>query len=85
MQEVDIAIIGGGLGGLTMAIEAAQHGYSVMLFEKEHYPFHKVCGEYISYESWDYLERCGIPLSKMQLPSIHKLAISDMRGKVYAF
>ncbi|MFX9038904.1 FAD-binding protein, partial [Acinetobacter baumannii] len=28
MQEVDIAIIGGGLGGLTMAIEAAQHGYS---------------------------------------------------------
>lgn len=85
MQEVDIAIIGGGLGGLTMAIEAAQHGYSVMLFEKEHYPFHKVCGEYISYESWDYLERCGIPLSNMQLPSIHKLAISDMRGKVYDF
>ena len=85
MQEVDIAIIGGGLGSLTMAIEAAQHGYSVMLFEKEHYPFHKVCGEYISYESWDYLERCGIPLSNMQLPSIHKLAISDMRGKVYDF
>jgi flavin-dependent dehydrogenase len=85
MQEVDIAIIGGGLGGLTMAIEAAQHGYSVMLFEKEQYPFHKVCGEYISYESWDYLERCGIPLSKMQLPSIHKLAISDLRGKVYDF
>jgi menaquinone-9 beta-reductase len=85
MQEVDIAIIGGGLGGLTLAIEAAQHGYSVVLFEKEQYPFHKVCGEYISYESWDYLERCGIPLSNMQLPSIHQLTISAMSGKQYDF
>ncbi|MEN9550051.1 MAG: hypothetical protein RIR12_2642 [Bacteroidota bacterium] len=85
MQEVDIAIIGGGLGGLTLAIEAAQHGYSIVVFEKETYPFHKVCGEYISYESWDYLERCGIPLSSMQLPSIHQLTISDISGKQYDF
>jgi menaquinone-9 beta-reductase len=85
MQEVDIAIIGGGLGGLTLAIEAAQHGYSIVVFEKEQYPFHKVCGEYISYESWDYLERCGIRLSSMQLPSIHQLTISDISGKQYDF
>jgi flavin-dependent dehydrogenase len=50
----DIAIIGGGLGGLTFALQAIQQGYSVALFEKETYPFHKVCGEYISLESWNF-------------------------------
>ena len=43
----DIAIIGGGLAGLTLAIQGADKGYHVVLFEKEAYPFHKVCGEYI--------------------------------------
>jgi len=46
--DYDIAIIGGGLAGLSLAILAANANYSVALFEKEAYPFHKVCGEYIS-------------------------------------
>jgi len=31
-------------------------GFSVIVSEKEQYPFHKVCGEYISLESWDFLK-----------------------------
>jgi menaquinone-9 beta-reductase len=86
MNELfDIGIVGGGLGGLTLAIQAAQQGYKVVLFEKENYPFHKVCGEYISFESWDFLERCGIPLSKWNLPSIEKLCVSTIQGKAYPF
>ncbi|MBX9733524.1 MAG: NAD(P)/FAD-dependent oxidoreductase [Chitinophagaceae bacterium] len=85
MQVHDIAIVGGGLGGLTLAIQAAQQGYSVVLFEKEKYPFHKVCGEYISMESWDFLNRCGINLSAMSLPQINKLSISDTKGVQYNF
>ena len=81
----DIAIIGGGLGGLTLAIQAAKAGYNVILLEKENYPFHKVCGEYISLESWDYLERCGMPLSSWQLPQIKQLQISNNKGKAYDF
>ena len=86
MNELyDVGIVGGGLAGLTLAIQAAQQGLSVVLFEKEQYPFHKVCGEYISNESWNYLERCGVPLSKWNLPQINKLHISDNSGKQYNF
>lgn len=76
----DIAIIGGGLAGLASAIEAAKQNRKVVLIEKEEYPFHKVCGEYISNESWAYLKYLGLPLEKMQLPQIDQLKISTIRG-----
>jgi flavin-dependent dehydrogenase len=52
----DVAIIGGGLAGLTLSIQCANAGYNTILFEKETYPFHKVCGEYISLESYSFRE-----------------------------
>ena len=76
----DVTIIGGGLAGLALSIQLAQKKYAVALFEKEEYPFHKVCGEYISLESWDFIERLGIPLSTMQLPIIKKLFVSSPNG-----
>ena len=50
------------------------------LFEKEQYPFHKVCGEYISLESWDFLESLGLMLSDMQLPIIKNLIVTAPNG-----
>ncbi len=82
-SHFDIAIIGGGLGGLTLAIQLAKQGRKVLLMEKESYPYHKVCGEYIAMESYDYLERCGIPLSAMNLPRIQKLQISAPNGNSF--
>ena len=78
--EYDVAIIGGGLAGLSLAIQTARAGHSTILFEKESYPFHKVCGEYISFENWNYLEDLGIPLSDMNLPMINRLLISSPDG-----
>jgi flavin-dependent dehydrogenase len=83
--QYDIAIAGGGLAGLTLAIQAADAGLRVILFEKENYPFHKVCGEYISMESWDFLTRCGLQLADWSLPVISKLKVSDTKGKVFGF
>jgi flavin-dependent dehydrogenase len=77
----DVAIIGGGLAGLALSIQAAKAGYKTILFEKEKYPFHKVCGEYISLESWNFLEELGLPLSQLDLPIIHNLLISAPGGK----
>jgi menaquinone-9 beta-reductase len=77
----DTAIIGGGLAGLTLSISLAKQGFSVILFEKETYPFHKVCGEYISLESWYYLEtEMGVPLAEMNLPIIKKLRVTSPNG-----
>ncbi|MES2380414.1 MAG: NAD(P)/FAD-dependent oxidoreductase [Bacteroidota bacterium] len=81
MQYFQCAIIGGGLGGLTLAIQLAQKGYQVVLFEKENYPYHKVCGEYVSMESWNYLERCGVPLTAFNLPTLTQLKISAPNGQ----
>src|SRR5476649_2903 len=83
--DYDIAIVGGGLAGLTLAIQGADAGFKVVVFEKEVYPFHKVCGEYISMESWNFLEKCGIPLTEWKLPAINKLQVSDTKGRLYNF
>lgn len=81
----DVAIIGGGLAGLSLAIQCADEGYKVVLFEKEEYPFHKVCGEYISRESWNFLKRIGVDLDHLNLPLIKTLRISDVKGVIYSF
>jgi flavin-dependent dehydrogenase len=77
----DIAIIGGGLAGLALSIQTAKAGYKTILFEKEKYPFHKVCGEYISLESWNFLEELGMPLSQLGLPIIRNLLVTAPGGK----
>ena len=77
----DVAVIGGGLAGLALAIQCVRGGYSTILLEKEKYPFHKVCGEYISFESWNFLQELGIPLSDMELPVINRVMISSPNGK----
>ena len=81
----DVAIIGGGLAGLTIAIQCADAGYNTILFEKELYPFHKVCGEYISMESYSFLQRSGLPLETLDLPVIKELQLSDVKGRSYKF
>jgi len=80
VKNFDACITGGGLAGLALSIQLAKLGYSVALFEKEQYPFHKVCGEYISLESWNFIEELGFPLSGSQLPMIKKLIVTAPNG-----
>ncbi len=80
VQYFDVTIIGGGLAGLALSIQLTNKGFSVALFEKETYPFHKVCGEYISLESWDFMQQLGLPLQAMDLPIIKKLLVSSPDG-----
>jgi menaquinone-9 beta-reductase len=79
-RKYDVAIVGGGLAGLSLSILLSRNNYRVCLFEKESYPFHKVCGEYISMESWDFLIRLGLPLETWDLPKIHQLHITSPGG-----
>ena len=79
----DVAVIGGGLAGLACSILLAKEGHSVVLLEKERYPFHKVCGEYVSLESWDFLKRLGLPLDELNLPLIDTLVLTAPSGKIF--
>lgn len=80
-QSFDVAIVGGGLAGLSLSILSSRAGYATILFEKEFYPFHKVCGEYISFESWNFMNGLGLDLAALDLPIIKKLIVSSPNGK----
>ena len=45
---VDVLIVGGGLAGLVNAIHLSKTGLKVIVLEKNDFPKHKVCGEYLS-------------------------------------
>jgi menaquinone-9 beta-reductase len=75
-----VAIVGGGLAGLALSIQLSALNYRVLLFEKEQYPFHKVCGEYISLESWDFLQRLGVDPEALDVSHISQLQVSSVKG-----
>jgi menaquinone-9 beta-reductase len=79
-----LAIIGGGVAGLTLANLMAEKGRSVIVFEKEKYPVRKVCGEYLSMEVWDFLIRLGLDLNQINPPRIKNLKISAPSGNYFA-
>ena len=51
-----------------------------LFLKKKNIHFHKVCGEYISLESWNFLEENGIPLSDWNLPAIKRLLVTAPNG-----
>jgi flavin-dependent dehydrogenase len=78
----DVAVAGGGLAGLASSIQLAKKGFRVILFEKNYYPFHRVCGEYISEESRSFLSSLGVPFEQLDLPLIRKLMVSSPDGSI---
>jgi menaquinone-9 beta-reductase len=77
-----ITIIGGGLAGLTAAIHLSKIGLKVILIEKNEYPKHKVCGEYISNEILPYLNWLSINISELNPTQISKLDFSTADGRM---
>ncbi|NNK73184.1 MAG: FAD-dependent oxidoreductase [Flavobacteriaceae bacterium] len=55
----DVIVIGGGLAGLSASIHLSKSDFNVLLIEKNTYPRHKVCGEYVSNEVLPYLKFLG--------------------------
>ncbi|AWG21731.1 FAD-dependent oxidoreductase [Flavobacterium faecale] len=79
-NRIEIAIIGAGLAGLTAAIHLARQGFSVTLFEKNNFPKHKVCGEFISNEVWDYLKTLDLDIESLHPTKINKTLLSTGSG-----
>jgi flavin-dependent dehydrogenase len=77
----DVVVIGGGLAGLTTAIHLSKAGYTVTLIEKNDFPKHKVCGEYISNEVVPYFQWLGLEISSFNPSKISKVEFSIQSGK----
>lgn len=80
-KNTDILIAGGGLAGLASGIHLAKKGIPVTIIEKEAFPRHKVCGEYISNEILPYLNWLGADVSALHPVSINKFEFSTISGK----
>lgn len=80
MRE-EIVIIGGGLGGLTAAYLLAKKGKRIKLVEKKSYPFHRVCGEYVSNEVKNFLINEGLYPQEYEPVSISRFQLSSLSGK----
>jgi flavin-dependent dehydrogenase len=81
-MKSDILIIGGGLAGLSTAILLQKSGYQVRVLEKKKYPYHRVCGEYISNEVLPFLKSLVPNINQIQTSQINQLAVTSVSGKI---
>lgn len=75
-----VTIIGGGLAGLICAIDLNKKAIPNIVIEKKEYPFHRVCGEYVSQEATNYLKSLGAYPEKFSPPQINRLQLSSVNG-----
>ena len=80
----DLLIVGGGPAGAAAALEARQHGLAVSIWERDRFPRHKVCGEFLSAESLSALEE-EIPLAAYHPAVIRRSEFISPRGRVHGF
>ncbi len=76
-----VIIVGGGISGLITAIQLARAGTPPTLIEKKVYPFHRVCGEYISGETVPFLKKLGLYPEPFSPPVISRFQLTSVNGK----
>ncbi|GAB2963330.1 NAD(P)/FAD-dependent oxidoreductase [Hymenobacter coalescens] len=79
--DCDILIVGGGLAGLAAALDLSGRGWAVTVVERRHYPFHRVCGEYVSNEVLPYLRRLGADPAALGPARITQFLLSAPGGR----
>ncbi len=79
---VDVAIVGAGPGGSTLASLLARRGYSVALIDRDAFPRDKLCGEFLSYDALPIIDALGINLG--DAPRIERCRVVS-RHRVYEF
>lgn len=74
-SDYDAVVIGGGLAGAAAACHLAGARKSVVLFEKESTPRHKVCGEFLSAEAQAELRHLGIDIAELGAVPIRRVRL----------
>ncbi len=77
----DVVVIGGGLAGLINSILLNRKGHKVTLIEKKEYPFHRVCGEYISNEVIPFLKSVDLFPEEFEPAEIDKFQLTSVAGR----
>lgn len=86
MEARDVAIIGAGPAGSTLAALLASRGVAVTLYDREQFPRDKLCGEFLSYDALPILDRLGLlaTIDRHGAPRIDRCRIVGAR-RTYEF
>ena len=85
-MEVDVAIVGAGPAGSTLAALLASRGVRVELFDRDAFPRDKLCGEFLSYDALPILEPLGVveAIDRANAPRIDRCRVIGSR-RTYEF
>ncbi|MFB6247519.1 MAG: NAD(P)/FAD-dependent oxidoreductase [Salinibacter sp.] len=75
----DAIVIGGGLAGCSAAHQLARRGWEVVLLEKDTYPRHKLCGEFLSPEAQSSLSGLNL-LEEVRSAGARRLRRARLTG-----
>lgn len=81
-----IAIVGGGPAGSSSAIRLANQGFEVTLVEREKFPRHKLCGEFISPECLAHFRELDVLEQMLEAGGarIHETRFFERKGRSFS-
>ena len=84
---MEVAIIGAGPAGATLAALLASRGVAVALFDKDAFPRDKLCGEFLSYDALPVLGPLGVldAIDAAGAPRIEHCRVAGARTYEFAF
>lgn len=84
--KLNVAIVGAGPAGASLAIRLAGSGHEVNLIERERFPRHKLCGEFISPECLVHFAEMGVLTQMLDAGGerIRETRFSDQKGRGFA-
>ncbi|TVY09194.1 NAD(P)/FAD-dependent oxidoreductase [Paenibacillus cremeus] len=79
---LDAAVLGAGIAGSSLAKALADRGWETVVLDRQRFPRHKVCGEFLSPESQQMLTAFGLrdAVQSLQPSSITKIRLILGRG-----
>lgn len=80
-MKTDVAIVGAGPAGSTLAMLLSRRGVGVALIDRDDFPRDKLCGEFLSYDALPILDRIGITFDA---PAIGRCRVVSRRH-IYEF
>jgi flavin-dependent dehydrogenase len=81
----DVAIIGAGPAGSTLAALLARKGVRVALYDRDVFPRDKLCGEFLSYDALPILDALGVTPAIDEANAPHIIRCRVVGARVYEF
>lgn len=86
-KQYDVIVVGAGVAGSSCALQLAKQGHRTLLLDRQAFPRHKACGEFMSPETKEMLECLDVRLLGQKLRPVimdHARIIMPHGGEISA-